>query len=791
MAEKGDGVDTVSLPPTYAPSEAYTESPPPAYKRAKSTTVQVARMVCITLLAVAFMVGFFTLTSNYISAKQCDCHNDGHKHDHLHSASVLPQVEKLVGEEGLNKVEEMNGNELESPEEPVITKDVLQQDLQEEPVPDAMEEDDGIISDEVKALIEEVPEIEEAEREIEEELAVQDIMQKEIDEMKKKIKLPIDLILGNPSLAGRDVNCEVERRQQPIGGGIVTQAIIVTCSDDDDNRNNNPGILLSPPAPRPFGPPLSLLAPIMKMLSSRAKARVIKPIQIKTMAGPPPFALQSGPRPCSPNGPFPCFINQPKNLGPFPGPMNGPFPMPGPINGPIHLNGPMPGPLSGPFPGSDGPFPGSNGPFPGSNGPFPGSNGPFPGSNGPFPGSNGPFPGSNGPFPDSNGPFPGSNGPFPGSDGPFPSSNGRSLSPNDFPIMSGPFPGPFPGPNPEQISRHLHVPVNGPSPNDLLGPFPSDGPAPSGPKILMQSPIITETFMDNEPRHRMLPIALRPLPRVSPRMPKFLAFTKNPENQGLQTLISSLQRGANKVPQSEPKILPAFPEPQGRALPAPVSLPSLRLLPARLLSGPVFMRGIRRNDEPRPITHMEMRKPEPSPNVPDFEPRFPDFGPPRVHTVISPQRPGPVFDQFPPNAPPKIGELDPSKIVSKIIEINHPHLPEDIMAPPKPIAVIHKTEPIAGHQIPLFPPPPPPPPSMVKIPPPPSMVKMPPPPPPPHMDPEGRIGNVHDVEPEAEFVVHSEQPPTPAAFVDAIPKEIHERAPQSAEDRKHHLLIVN
>lgn len=30
MAEKGDvPADTVSLPPTYAPSEAYTESPPP------------------------------------------------------------------------------------------------------------------------------------------------------------------------------------------------------------------------------------------------------------------------------------------------------------------------------------------------------------------------------------------------------------------------------------------------------------------------------------------------------------------------------------------------------------------------------------------------------------------------------------------------------------------------------------------------------------------------------------------------------------------------------------------
>ncbi|XP_064077856.1 uncharacterized protein LOC135195535 isoform X1 [Macrobrachium nipponense] len=680
MAEKGDVVDTVSLPPTYAPSEAYTESPPPAYKRAKSTTVQVARMVCITLLAAAFMIGFFTLTSNYLSAKQCDCHNTGHKHDNLHSASVLPQVEKLVGEEGLNKVEEVNENGIDASEAPILSKDILQQDQQEEAVPDAQEETDNIPEEEVEALVEEVAEIEDAERKIEEEIEVQEIMQKEIEEMKKKIKLPIDLILGNPSLAGRDVNCEVERRQQPIGGGIVTQAIIVTCSDDDSS-NDRPGIIVSPPGPRPFGPPLSLLAPIMKMLSSKAKARMVKPIQIKTMAGPPPFALPapftlpSGPRPCSPNDPFPCIMNQPKNLGPFPGPVNGPFPMPVPMNGLVHFNGPMPGPFSGPFPGSNGPLPIANGPFP---------------------------------------------GPFPG---PNPDQISRSLH---MPL-NGPMPndirGPFPGPNPDQISRSLHMPLNGPMPNDIRGPFsgpfpsPSDVPLPVAPKILMQGPIISENFMDDEPQHRMMPLALRPLPRVSPRMPKILAFATRPEKQVPQTLISSLQRGANKVPQREPKILSAFPEPQGRALPSPVSLPSLRLLPARLLSGPVsstlvpVMRGIRRNDEPRPITHMEMRKPEPLPNLPDFEPRFPDFGPPRVHTVINPERP--VFNQFPPNTPPKIGELDPAKIVSKIIEVNSRPMPVDVMSPPKPVAVIHKVEPLAGSQIPIFLPPPPPPPSSI------------------------------------------------------------------------------
>ncbi|KAK7080112.1 hypothetical protein SK128_019248 [Halocaridina rubra] len=720
-----------------------------AYKRAKSTTVQVARMVCITILAVAFMIGFFVITSNYLSSKQCDCSKNNAD---LQTAGVLPPVEKLVGAEELNKIQDMNNNEIDE-QEPLPSaspKVLLQNEFDEIAVPDAQEElDDNIPVEEVQALLEEVTEIEEeAERE-QEQLGIQDIMKQEIDDMKKKIKLPIDLILGNPSLAGRDVNCEVERRQHPIGGGIVTQAIIVTCSDSDDNnaRIEGPSVVMTPPGPRRLGPPLSLLAPIMKMLTAKAMSRAEKPVEIKAVNIPFPMLPQAGPQPCSPNGPFPCFMNQP-----------GPLPVP--------VRGPMPHPFFGPFPG---PFPGRvNGPFPNPvNGPFPGP--------------------VDDPYPEQfSGPNPGPIGrPFPE---PF---SGRNREPINAPFL-GRMPTQnaalMPGPISGSVSRQIHIPMNAnipPIPNAFPAPPQNERPLPSNsqffslPKSILQAPSMSEENDDSEdePRNRMLPFALRPLVRITPRMPRILALATNPDRQGPQTLISSLQRGAvNSIPARETKIissnLPPFLEPQRRALETPVPLPGLKFLPARILSAPAFMRGIRR-EEPRPITHMEMHLPEPESKEIDFEPQFPDFGPPRDQTIISSNQSPRIINEFPPNMPHNFHEQNVPKIVSKTIEVSGP-IPIDIMSPPKPVAIFPDNRPIAG---PFFPPPPLP-----------SSENL-PPPPPPNMDPEGRSGLISEVDPDAEIIIHSEPPsgsqPPPQFF-----HHEHEH-PQSEDDRKHHLLVLN
>ncbi|CAL4068569.1 unnamed protein product [Meganyctiphanes norvegica] len=383
MSEKGDMPpdhgDQVSLPPNYAPSEAYTESPPPAYSNKKSSMVAVTRMVCLTILAGAFMIGFFSLTHSWLQTRSCNCQHEDH--DGIRSASFVefppaPQVEALVA----HKEEEV-------PENTIITDinnnmSQLEEELNEQDKP-KLEENGQImpsddihptIDEEVSALQQEVEILEEVESELEDERHIlEESAQQEFDEVNKNIKIPLDVILGNPALSGRDVNCKVDRRQQDIGG-LMTQAIIVTCEDKDDGPAITP-LLSSPSSKRPLGPPLSLLAPIMKMLAAKAKQRsqefnsmnLNKP---EIIFGAKPVIMAS-----KMSGPIEGPIRMIR--GPFPGPMSGPspFPMPAPrflsmrgpnMSGPMrvpNMSGPMRGPnMSGPMRGPN--MSGPRGPMP-------------------------------------------------------------------------------------------------------------------------------------------------------------------------------------------------------------------------------------------------------------------------------------------------------------------------------------------------------------------------------------------------------------------------------------------
>ncbi|KAG7159904.1 hypothetical protein Hamer_G017337 [Homarus americanus] len=318
-----------------------------AYRRDKSTRVQIVKMVCVTLVASAVIIGFFILTSNYLASRACVCHHEEHGHKNLHAASFLeiPRSEALVG----NKVED-NQLEEQKGEQQKLMPDMGNNNLDAEddkaqppvvdlPIPTREEE--------VEEILEKVMEVEETEKVLEEAIreedeqeALQDIMRAQMDHM-KKIKLPIDLILGNPSLA-----------------------IIVTCEDNNDDNEEQQqqqgpvsGPFMLPPGPRRLGPPLSILAPIMKMLSakaaSRAAARSLLPIN-----GPQPMPFSPAPLPCPVNSPFPCVMVSPNNQMPPKGaPLSGRIPIPHNLPPPahrvlkaepqhhIHLsNGPMPFP---------------------------------------------------------------------------------------------------------------------------------------------------------------------------------------------------------------------------------------------------------------------------------------------------------------------------------------------------------------------------------------------------------------------------------------------------------------
>jgi len=174
--------------------------------------------------------------------------------------------------------------------------------------------------------------------EVEEDLEIAEkIMEEEVKELQdvaeegKRVKLPIDMLLGNPALAGKDVQCKVEKKIHNLGNGILSKTIMVTCDDENnDSDESKPQLTsqvkLSPlneafnsarPMPRP---PMSLLAPILKMMASRANAR------LQRQMNQPKVVLRRFPQSM---GPFPQAIKGPMRFSsPSFQSMNGPPPPP-------------------------------------------------------------------------------------------------------------------------------------------------------------------------------------------------------------------------------------------------------------------------------------------------------------------------------------------------------------------------------------------------------------------------------------------------------------------------------
>ncbi|XP_063852783.1 uncharacterized protein LOC135095700 [Scylla paramamosain] len=252
-------------------------------------TVQIVKLVCVTAVVIAFLSGFFVLASHYMKTRACSCDPRP-----LVSAAGVA-AEALVGEKEVEKKEEeVQDNTLDAGDDPVLGDEQTPTQAQVDALVEEVVEAEQQLEEEMKEVVDE------------EEEALQDILKAQADHM-KKIRLPIDLIMGNPNLAGREVNCEVERRQVPIAPGIMSQTILVTCKDDDDQNKAVPLSNGTPnrpfPAPRP---PMSLIAPLMKMLTSRP--------------GPQPRLV-----PVSLRGPMP-FISQGKSVLEFP--VRSPFSMP-------------------------------------------------------------------------------------------------------------------------------------------------------------------------------------------------------------------------------------------------------------------------------------------------------------------------------------------------------------------------------------------------------------------------------------------------------------------------------
>lgn len=69
-----DSMATITMKPEYPPSEVYSASePPPAYRQRVSSSVQIARIAALTVVAASFILGSFILASSWVAAR-ASCH---------------------------------------------------------------------------------------------------------------------------------------------------------------------------------------------------------------------------------------------------------------------------------------------------------------------------------------------------------------------------------------------------------------------------------------------------------------------------------------------------------------------------------------------------------------------------------------------------------------------------------------------------------------------------------------------------------------------------------------------
>ncbi|KAG6459456.1 pollen-specific leucine-rich repeat extensin-like protein 2 isoform X2 [Manduca sexta] len=69
-----DSMATITMKPEYPPSEVYSASePPPAYRQRTSSSVQIAKIAALTVVASSFILGAFILASSWVAAR-ASCH---------------------------------------------------------------------------------------------------------------------------------------------------------------------------------------------------------------------------------------------------------------------------------------------------------------------------------------------------------------------------------------------------------------------------------------------------------------------------------------------------------------------------------------------------------------------------------------------------------------------------------------------------------------------------------------------------------------------------------------------
>ncbi|KAF4518628.1 hypothetical protein B566_EDAN005954 [Ephemera danica] len=101
MQEKQDSLTVTVKPADFPDNESFTTEPPPAYRQPRSTAVQVAKIVAVTVVAASAILGACILASAWIQARAtCELmmmENQLHEAE-IRAAEDRPQFQALVQE---------------------------------------------------------------------------------------------------------------------------------------------------------------------------------------------------------------------------------------------------------------------------------------------------------------------------------------------------------------------------------------------------------------------------------------------------------------------------------------------------------------------------------------------------------------------------------------------------------------------------------------------------------------------------------------------------------------------
>ncbi|KAJ2944360.1 hypothetical protein O0L34_g18359 [Tuta absoluta] len=225
-----DSMATITMKPEYPPSEYSASEPPPAYRQRVSSSVQIARIAALTVVAASFILGSFILASSWVAAR-ASCHQleqlDAMLDKELalegraYGNDALLRDELDANSEQLPSAHALHGGAPPAPAQPVPSQAASPPAPASHTKDDALNQAESKIDEDKLQKIDDVPKNEapnSSDESSDSDSSAEE--EDELDAIRPMLKLPIQFdlddlagaFLANNQQKGR-MNCVVERRR--------------------------------------------------------------------------------------------------------------------------------------------------------------------------------------------------------------------------------------------------------------------------------------------------------------------------------------------------------------------------------------------------------------------------------------------------------------------------------------------------------------------------------------------------------------------------------------------------